>query len=310
MSPCSTRLDSEHVNGTRFATAGADDDATIGELREVVDSSLRHAVRPSTLATYRHQWTALLRHVPADTTLQSLTRDRLQRVVNDLVESGYRPATVHNIVATLRRYLGRALEDGLIARDPLVHVALPRVSSRPPRYLDRSQRVRLLAVAERAGRDPHLVVALGAYAGLRKAEMLALCWEQVDLVKRLILVQNTDAFTTKSGRSRVIPIGDELLRILERHRPPDATGHVLAPARRSRRRYRWDFRRTFAKVAAEADVPWLTVHGLRHTYATALAQAGVSLFKIRTWLGHSSLSTTEIYAHAAEVFDPDVNRAC
>jgi len=275
----------------------------------VVETAMKRSLRPTTLATYQQQWRTLLRYLPGDTEMIRIDRDLLQGVVNQLAEDGYAPATVHNIVNVLGRVVVRAIEDGVLSQNPLEKVALPKVVEKPPRYLDRQQRARLLEVAEGAGRDAHLLVACGVYLGLRKAELLALKWEHVDLAKRLVVVQNTDDFTTKSAKTRVVPIGDAMLAIFQRYQRRRSRSYVIAPHKRPGRRYRWDFRKTLARLARAAGVPWLTVHGLRHTYATLLAQGGVSLFKVRCWLGHASVATTEVYAHASAEWDPDVNKA-
>jgi len=88
------------------------------------------------------------------------------------------------------------------------------------------------------------------------------------------------------------------------------SGFVLKPrlAYGPEKRYRWEFSKVFAVLLAEAKVPaWVTPHVLRHTFASLAAQAGISLYKIGTWMGHSSTEVTEIYAHLA-AYDPDINR--
>ena len=72
-------------------------------------------------------------------------------------------------------------------------------------------------------------------------------------------------------------------------------------------RYRYDFKKAFCSVCREADVPWVTPHVLRHTFASQLAMAGVSLYKISKWLGHSDFETTQIYAHL-QASDDDIDR--
>jgi len=69
---------------------------------------------------------------------------------------------------------------------------------------------------------------------------------------------------------------------------------------------RYEPKRAFKSVVVAAGVPWCTAHMLRHTFASQLAMAGVSLYKIKSWLGHASVTTTEIYAHLAPV-DEDID---
>jgi integrase len=152
-------------------------------------------------------------------------------------------------------------------------------------------------------------VACGVYLGLRKAELNALRWTDIDFEKRVAQVVNTEDFTTKSGKPRSIPVCDELLAILQRYR--HLAGFVLAPKKKYRpnARYRWEFRDVFVDmvIAANLDVRLITPHALRHTFASTLAQRGVSLYKIAAWMGHSTAQVTELYAHLT-AYDEDIRR--
>ena len=164
-------------------------------------------------------------------------------------------------------------------------------------------------MAEAKGRDYHLLVACGVFLGLRKAELNALTWANIDFEKRVAQVTNTANFTTKSGKPRAIPICDELLTILNRYR--QLGGFVLAPKKkyRPRARYRWEFRDVFVDMvkAAKLDVRIITPHAMRHTFASTLAQRGVSLYKIAAWMGHDTAQVTEMYAHLT-AYDEDIGR--
>ena len=86
-------------------------------------------------------------------------------------------------------------------------------------------------------------------------------------------------------------------------------GYLLLPEKEleGKNRYRYEFKLAFKSVCKEAGVPWVTPHVLRHTFASQLAMAGVSLYKISQWLGHSDFKTTQIYAHL-QASDDDIDR--
>lgn len=278
---------------------------TVGQLVAQVVAESATAVRKSSLVTYQHQWSALLRHLGADTPISSLNRTRLVTLMGELAGS-YASTTVLNLRTALHLLLRRAVEDGVLAVNPLTHIASPKAIRRHRPYLDRAQRDRLLAVTA-DDRDLHLVVALGVFAGLRKAEMLALTWADIDLTGRKIHVRSSATFTTKSGKSRTIPMSDDLCRVLSPLR--QAEGFVIAPDRATRRnRYRWDFFKAFRSACRDAGIPPGSPHLLRHCFASIAAQEGVALFKLAEWLGHSAAKTTELYAHLVPGFDNDINR--
>jgi integrase len=278
---------------------------TIGDLVGQVQTEAATAVRKSSLVTYQHQWAALLRHLGSDTAILALTRSRLAALMAELT-ANYAPITVLHLRTALHLLLKRAVEDGVLAANPLATIAGPKAIRRHRPYLDIEQRDRLLA-ATVDDPDLHLVVALGVFAGLRKSEMLALTWSDIDLPGRRLHVRSSAAFTTKSGRSRTIPMHDALYQLLSPQRR--ASGYVVAPTRTCHGLYRWNFIKAFRSACRRAEVPVGSPHLLRHCFASVAAQQGVPLLKIAEWLGHGGAGkTTEQYAHLAPGFDGDINR--
>jgi integrase/recombinase XerD len=153
-----------------------------------------------------------------------------------------------------------------------------------------------------------LFIALCLYAGLRASEAANAKWEWFDWRQGTITVQSTDdQFSTKSKRFRVIPLHSRLREILQPLRKPKA--YLINPEKTEpgKWRIRYEPKKAFAAVVKAAGVEWCTPHVLRHTFASQLVQAGVSLYKVSQWLGHSDTRTTQIYAHLAPV-DDDINR--
>lgn len=116
--------------------------------------------------------------------------------------------------------------------------------------------------------------------------------------------------TQSAGKRRLAPPWrDGALATLRSYR--QLAGFVLAPRKkyRPKARYRWEFRDVFVDmvVAANLDVRLITPHALRHTFASTLAQRGVSLYKIAAWMGHSTAQVTELYAHLT-AYDEDIRR--
>lgn len=281
---------------------------TLGQLRDLVDAEVASSLRSSTVATYRHQWKGILARIPDTTAVAAIDRSMIQAAVADMTAAGLAPATVQRNIESLGRLLTRAVEDGVLPTNPVAKVRLPRSAKRIPRFLTSEQRRALLETAEAHGRDAHLLIAMAVLLGLRKAELGALRWEHVDLHQKIVHIVNDEHFTTKNAKNRAVPICEELLAILSPH--AKASGFVLKPrlAFKPNRRYRWEFKNLFDVLVAEAGLPdWVTPHVLRHTFASLAAQAGVSLFKIGAWMGHSMTEVTEIYAHLA-AYDADINK--
>jgi integrase len=281
---------------------------TLGQLRDLVDAEVASSLRASTVATYRHQWKGILARIPDTTAVAKIDRTMVQESVAEMSAAGLAPATVRRNIESLGRLLTRAVDDGVLSANPVAKVRLPRSAKRVPRFLTQEQRRALLAAAEAHSRDAYLLIALAVLLGLRKAELGALRWEHVDLQQKIVHIVNDEHFTTKNAKNRAVPICEELLAILTPH--AKAAGFVLKPrlVYKPKQRYRWEFKNLFDVLIAEADLPdWVTPHVLRHTFASLAAQAGVSLFKIGAWMGHSMTEVTEIYAHLA-AYDADINK--
>lgn len=282
--------------------------ATLEQSRNAAERVLRSTVRASSMATYQKQWARIDRYIPADTALVALTRERVQTMIGNLVAAGTTPAGVRNAINALHRALAPAIDAGAVAPRVLRRLVLPRSIARSRPTLTSAQRDALLAAAARRGRDIHLLLALGLFAGLRHGELLALTWSDIDLINSVIRVRSGANFTTKSGRNRVVPIGRTLAAILTAASGP-AESFVLKPDHPPRKRgRRWHCASAFQTCVREAGIPAITVHDLRRQFATAAAQAGVSIWKIKGWLGHASVSVTEKYTAELAGFDADVER--
>jgi integrase len=148
--------------------------------------------------------------------------------------------------------------------------------------------------------------------GARKTEVLGLQWSEVDMV-RGILVLPPDR--TKAGGKtgiRRIQLSPPALEILKARRSrteslaveshvggdPTAQHEFVFPAARGEG-HAVGLRRVFQKVCAEANLPSLRIHDLRHSFASFAVANGASLFLVGKLLGHASARTTERYAHLA-----------
>ena len=283
---------------------------SVGDSQAATERTLQATVRVSTLGAYRKQWARIARHLPASTPLITCARERVQGVVNALVTDGLASTTVRAAVTALHRMLSPGIDAGLVPASAFQRLSMPRSVTLPKLMLSREQRDLLLALAAERGRDLHLVLALGLLAGLRRGELLALTWADVDLARGVLSVRSGAHFTTKSGRNRAVPLCRALREVLTAYRPKGnpKSEYVVAPQRSSRRGLRWDFTKRFHACVRAADVPDLTVHGMRRSFATLAVQAGISIWKVKGWLGHTTVQVTERYTADLATFDADVDR--
>lgn len=133
--------------------------------------------------------------------------------------------------------------------------------------------------------------------GLRKSELIYLEWDDVNFDKMQIRVVNKQAHTTKSYRPRYIPMDKKLVEILKSLKPTK-NPYVFVTARDTQRNNNLitNLKRAARRAGIKKNV---TVHMLRHTYASHLVMAGVDLVTVKELLGHADIHTTLRYAHLA-----------
>jgi len=239
--------------------------------------------------------------------LDQACREDAEAFKAHMIKRGLKPVTVNDALRHLKAIYNYARKWGLLRHNPFEGVERLKVEKNPPRYLSREEIERVLEAAERHGRDIHLVFALGIYAGLRKNEIVNARWEWFDFEQKLITLSSHEGFQLKDYETRTIPLHSRLAGILEPYRRE--SGFIFNPdvERPRKYRYRYDFKRAFNTVCKQAGLEWVTPHILRHTFASQLAIAGVSLYKISKWLGHSDFKTTQVYAHLQQA-DDDIER--
>ncbi len=219
--------------------------------------------------------------------------------------------TLHAIWAVAQRK-GKYLGD-----NPFSHIEkyeVPRPEEKG--YLEKKDIQALLKASVKYAKEPfvkkaeaenvRIAIALMAEAGLRRAEVCWLRWEDVSLEGRTITVTDREEFRTKSRISRRVPINDTLFGILselDQNEP-----YILQTTRptKERFRYRADFRTAFDRVCKIAQLE-TTPHQLRHSFISRHANAGTPLHKIAGWVGHSTTWITERYGHHQNEFDPAAN---
>jgi len=185
---------------------------------------------------------------------------------------------------------------GCVLSNVFRKVEKPRVREVQPTFFTKSEFHTLLQCI--GDRDLRELCICAVSTGLRLNELTSLQWTDVDFVRKVILVQNSATFTTKSKRNRVVPMNEQLWQMLA-VRKESATCELIFHRRR-KRLTEGHVSKTFKKHVRKAGLSEkLHFHSLRHTFATWLVQEGVSIYEVQKLLGHSSISVTQIYSHLA-----------
>lgn len=230
------------------------------------------------------------------------------------VNAGARPRTTARLLSSMRRFYRHQLRRGTITADPSALIEAPRLG-RPLPDAPTEAQVEALLQAPDAGtalglRDRAMLETLYA-CGLRVSELVGLGLGRVDLVQGVLRV------TGKGAKDRLVPLGEEaaawLQRYLREARPELLQGRGPSPhcfvTRRGgamTRQAFWQLIRRYARRAGHRGS--LSPHKLRHAFATHLLNHGADLRVVQLMLGHSDLSTTQIYTHVAQARLQDLHR--
>lgn len=267
---------------------------------------MERGLSDSTLASYRRdlmQYGGWLQERNAD--LLSAGREELQRYLAWRVQQHLKASSTARMLSTLRGFYRFLVREQSIESDPTLLIEGPKRGRTLPKTLTESD-VEALLQAPQTGdavelRDRAMLEVLYA-TGLRVSELVALQLGQVNLHQGVIRVVG------KGSKERLVPLGEEAIRwvltYLKEGRPllnPEASSEVLFPSRRGSQMTRQTFWHRIKRYAVVAgiDKP-LSPHVLRHAFATHLLNHGADLRVVQMLLGHSDLSTTQIYTHVAQ----------
>lgn len=219
-----------------------------------------------------------------------------------LTREGRSPATVARKLASVRSFYSFLLRTGRVAQNPADLVSAPKAGRKLPRVLTITQVEEVLgAVPVRTPLEvrDQAILELAYSSGLRSAELVDLDLESVEPTGGRVKVIG------KGSRHRIVPVGgpalEALARYLDQARPElvrDPDERALFLSRNGRRLSTSDIaRRLAARVRQAASAGGVSPHALRHSFATHLLEGGADLRSIQELLGHSSISTTQIYTH-------------
>lgn len=208
--------------------------------------------------------------------------------------------TIRNEISILSGMLRRARRWGLLDGD-LPEIEWPRVDPPKWRALTREETKALFASCEEEPFMERLAPFL-TYTGLRLGEALALRWEDIDLKSCTMTVcrSYSGKATTapKSGKARHLPLADTAVAILKEQRTQTGLLGGLVFCNEDGTQLRQpQLKKPWTRAIKASGIKHARVHDLRHTHASWLAQAGVSLQSIKELLGHSDIRTTLRYAH-------------
>ena len=273
------------------------------------------AIRDVTMAKYRNSLHWLERLIP-QLKLTDLTRLSYQQLLNEFANT-HEHQTTMDFHHQLKGAILDAVDDGLLTRDPTRKAIIKGKSPRPKKakYLNQFELHTLLAqLTLTPVVTMDWLILLIAKTGLRFSEAIALTPADFDFAKQRISISKTWNYKTCSGfmptknKSSIRKIQIDWMTVMQfsalvKDLPPDKPLFIQGKI------YNSTVNSRLEKYCKQAKIPIISVHGLRHTHASLLLFAGVSIASVARRLGHSSMTTTQkTYLHIIqELESKDMN---
>ena len=261
----------------------------------------------NTVQSYRLDLTALCNWLDKnDLSLETLDAADLQGFLGERLEKGYKATSTARMLSAMRKLFQYLYREKYRVDDPSAVLSSPKLPSRLPKYLTEQQVSDLLNTPDVEVplelRDKAMLELLYA-TGLRVTELVSLTIENMSVQQGVVRVIG------KGNKERIVPMGEEaaywIRQFMLYGRPVLLNGQssdVVFPSQRAQQMTRQTFwhRVKHYAILADIDADALSHHVLRHAFATHLVNHGADLRVVQMLLGHTDLSTTQIYTHVAK----------
>ena len=261
----------------------------------------------NTVQSYRLDLTALCDWLDKnDLSLETLDAVDLQGFLGERLEKGYKATSTVRMLSAMRKLFQYLYREKYRVDDPSAVLSSPKLPSRLPKYLTEQQVSDLLNTPDvdvpLELRDKAMLELLYA-TGLRVTELVSLTIENMSVQQGVVRVIG------KGNKERIVPMGEEaaywVRQFMLYGRPVLLNGQssdVVFPSQRAQQMTRQTFwhRVKHYAILADIDADALSPHVLRHAFATHLVNHGADLRVVQMLLGHTDLSTTQIYTHVAK----------
>jgi integrase/recombinase XerD len=265
---------------------------------------LEKGLSENTLSAYRSDLNRFCHSLSVqDISLDAFTLQQLQHYLADRYDQGLSERSTARFLSSLRALVKYQITQGIREDDPLALLQNPRLGKFLPKTLSEHQVEALLEAPDTQEpiqlRDKAMLEVLYA-TGLRVSELVGLRLGQLSTVQGVVRI------TGKGNKERLVPLGEEALSWIQQYLRTGRVmllkqqSDVLFPSSRGRQMTRQTFWHRIRHYAVQAGIEQnLSPHTLRHAFATHLLNHGADLRVVQMLLGHSDLSTTQIYTHVA-----------
>lgn len=242
----------------------------------------------------------LIRTKGAEPAINRVATDSIKEYLHYLQATrSYKSTTLSRVIASIRVLFEYAVMQGMVETSPAAYIHNPKLPKKLPIYLIDSELKKLLSAPDPGNvmgcRDFAILVTLG-FTGMRRQELVGMDLNSIDLERRTIKVMG------KGSKERLIPMNDFVFNAINQYlevRPVTGDGEAVFLNRQGGRLTGRSIVNIVRKYVQKAGIAKekISPHKLRHTFATLLHMNDVDILEIKSLLGHSSITSTQIYTH-------------
>jgi site-specific recombinase XerD len=270
-------------------------------LSELIEEYLKHSKAHATPESHLLNINVLakFKEFLGDARLKNITNFQIEKFKNHRREEGAKPSTVNRELAVVKALFNRGVEWGLLPKSPAAAVKKFKEPKRQARFFSKEEVAKILKTADGCLKS---MLDILVNTGLRREELLHLTWEDIDLGRRLLIVQAKDGWRPKDYEVRHIPLNDAALAAFKALRRGAESQQSFIFTDGNGGSYSADhLTHQFKALLKQLKISG-HLHALRHTFASHLVMKGADLYTVAKLLGHANIKTTEIYAHLAPDF--------
>jgi integrase len=231
-----------------------------------------------------------------DILLADLTVRLLDNFINSRFKISQSSAALY--YRTIKAALTKAVTWDYLTSNPLKRIKAPKVVKSIPVFISEAELIEILN--HTPSQLMKNIFTFAFYTGMRLGEILNMHWDWIDKNQNLIIVKNSESFTTKSKKERIIPIHQNVKKILDQQVINTARNYVFNNSAVNTINAEYvskQFKKALRSAKLNDDIHF---HSLRHSFASNLVQRGVNLYVVKELLGHEDIKTTQVYSHLTQ----------
>lgn len=265
----------------RLVELDGDKRATVAEFKEIFFE--RHTdIGHDAKAAYDLACRLFIDSVGETALMGRIGESQIQQFKTVCLSRGCRKTTVNTYLRHLRTIFNKAHAWGYLQKK--ISLKFYRIPKTQPRVLTKKERRAILAKAKKTYPEMHQVIQFALWTGARRAEIARLTWQRVQ--------GNTATLIGKGGKERTVPLLPQAIQAMGTSRD---IGPVFIQFKDLSK-----YSKAFKVIARKCGIEDIHLHNLRHTAATQMIESGVEIRYVQEMLGHSSVTTTEIYTKVVQ----------